>query len=161
MTPERAALLLHRAISRGFEPEIEAWVLRALHLWWESRGSISVHRALGLPTTPARASLLIRDAWLRQAGKFVSGETSWQRASALAHELQHATRNRAKDFRSSLEFCLAQAIASGAPLPDTRERLYQILEADLVEDLAIRALAFPERHEVALRSIHPKLLDLL
>jgi hypothetical protein len=140
MIPERAALLLQRAISRGIDPEIEVWVVRALRLWWESQGSIPVHRALGLPTTPMRASLLIRDAWLREAGRLVSGETSWQRASALAHELRHAIRNRTKDFTSTLEFCLVQAIASGAPMPDTRERLYQILETDSEKDLAAHAL---------------------
>ena len=78
MIPERAALLLQRAISRGIDPEIEVWLIRALRLWWESQGSIPVHRALGLPTTPTRASLLIRDAWLREAGRVVSGETSFQ-----------------------------------------------------------------------------------
>src|SRR4029450_5274600 len=99
MTPERAPLLLRRALSSGLDPEVEDWVLRALRLWWESRGSITIDRALGLPTTPARAPLLIRDAWLRAAGKQVSGDTLWQRASALARELRHASRRRQKDFR--------------------------------------------------------------
>ena len=69
VNPEHAALLLQRAMSQGFDSEIEAWVRHALRLWWETRGSIPVNRALGLPSTPARASLLIRDTWLREAGK--------------------------------------------------------------------------------------------
>ena len=144
MTPERAALLLRRALSSGPDPEVEDWVLSALRLWWESGGSITIHRALGLPATPARATLLIRDAWLREAGKHVSGDTLWQRARALAHELPHASRKRQRDCRSSLDLCLAEAIGSGAPIPGTAERLYQILEANFQDDLATHALRCPE-----------------
>jgi len=140
VNPEHAALLLQRAMSQGFDSEIEAWVRHALRLWWETRGSIPVNRALGLPSTPARASLLIRDTWLREAGKLIPGETAWQRANALAHELRHASLTRAKKGRSSLDYCLAQAIESGAPMPDTRERLYQILETDPGEGFAIHEL---------------------
>jgi hypothetical protein len=81
---------------------------------------------------------------LREAGKHVSGDTLWQRARALAHELPHASRKRQKDCRSSLDLCLAEAIGSGAPIPGTAERLYQILEANFQDDLAIHALRCPE-----------------
>jgi len=152
--PEHAALLLQRAISQGFDSEIEAWLLRALRLWWETQGSVPVHQALGLPSTPARASRFIRDAWLREAGKLVPGDTVWQRANALAHELRHAGLSCVKEGRSSLKYCLAQAIRSGAPMPDTRERLYQILETDPGERLPIHELPsqFVEQAETPVRA---------
>ena len=131
-------------------------MLSALRLWWESGGSITIHRALGLPATPARATLLIRDAWLREAGKHVSGDTLWQRARALAHELPHASRKRQRDCRSSLDLCLAEAIGSGAPIPGTAERLYQILEANFQDDLAIHALRCTEQRA---KGLHPCNID--
>ena len=61
-----------------------------------------------------------------------------------------------RDLQSFLPTDLAEAIGSGAPIPGTAERLYQILEANFQDDLAIHALRCTEQRA---KGLHPCNID--
>jgi hypothetical protein len=82
--------LLRRLLaSGGADKEAAAWAAAGLAAWLRSGGSLPLTRCLGLPTTPRKTQQLLRDAWIREAARYIEERTAWRRACKLAEEVKH------------------------------------------------------------------------
>jgi hypothetical protein len=106
-----------------------------LHAWLRAGGAVSLPRCLGLAGTPRKVQLLLRDQWIREAARYVPGDTLWQKACALATEIKHFESRLWHSWRSErlpppratpTQACLLFA-RTHAPLPGTARRLRSIL----------------------------------
>ena len=147
--------LIEAAFSRKADAELVEAMLAGLRRWVLSghRGArnpnggriksdpITVGRCLGLPASPERARLLLRDAYLRQAAALLGqGERiTWQLACRLHREIRRFLAHEwpcwwalaaPPDHATELDRVLWLATrAGGGKLPGTARRLSQILSA--------------------------------
>jgi hypothetical protein len=85
--------LLRRLLaSNGRDEAAARWVSDGLSAWLHAGGSLPLTRCLGLPTTPGKTQQLLRDAWIREAARYVEAATEWQRACKLAEEIRRFER---------------------------------------------------------------------
>jgi hypothetical protein len=129
--------LLRRLLaSNGRDEAAAQWVAAGLAAWLRAGGSLPLTRHLGLPTTPGKTQQLLRDAWLREAARYIEARTEWQRACKLAEEIRRFEGQLWPAWRGArlpparatpTQACLFFA-RTHAPLPGTARRLRSVLQ---------------------------------
>jgi hypothetical protein len=81
--------LLRRLIASGGRDEAAAqWAAAGLSAWLRAEGVRPLQYFLGLPRTARKTQQWLRDAWIREAARYVEAATEWQRACKLAEEIR-------------------------------------------------------------------------
>lgn len=133
-------MLLHRMLtSRKVDAAAAQWLSFGFHRWIFEDHCLPPLVHFGLPSTPQRPRLAMREFWLRQASRHISGDTTWRRACALLCEIDRFQRNQqaawmrysvAPSHATALDSDLHAAARAYPEFPSTPQALRNILEAD-------------------------------
>ncbi|MCB1960621.1 MAG: hypothetical protein KDE68_08875 [Rhodocyclaceae bacterium] len=130
---------LCRLLEKGnFDANSVEWLAYGFRRWLADDGAAPSLRHFGLPSTPRRLGLALRDHHLKRAALLVPGKTPWHRARLLSGEIERYQSRKATAWSrlptapahaSEIEAAL-HAASRYADLPGTPQAVRDILEAD-------------------------------
>lgn len=131
--------LLCRLLETGsLDPESAEWLAYGFRRWLNHGDSLPAMIHFGLPSTPRRLRLAIRDWHLRQAAQHTKEATTWRRARALSEEIERYQGRKAAawsklpaapEHATEIESEIHAASIWG-DLPATPQAVRNVLEAD-------------------------------
>lgn len=130
--------LCHLLESGNLDPEAAEWLAYGFRRWLNHGDALPPMIHFGLPSTPRRLRLAIRDWHIKQAAGHIKEQSTWRRARALSEEIERYQGRKAGAWSklptapghaTPIEAEL-HAASRYADLPSTPQAVRDILEAD-------------------------------